>query len=492
MNKNRPDLVITSARVLDPATGTDAVLDVAVTGGVISGVGHRDSPGGSQAIDRAAAGDVIDLSGHWLMPGMIDTHVHVGGDLDGVTNPGIGLRNVVEAGATTVVDLGGRMERIVAGIREHGAGANVAGLGMMKPGVTLPDDDPSPDTVRSVLDAALASGQIGLKMWGGYYPFSMDVTADIVAACNERQVYVAFHVGTKSSGSRLDGLREVPALLGADGRVHVAHINAYCRGSILSPAEEIAEALEILDSLRGRVVSEVHLARPNFTRGECDEDGNVRMDVARNCLRLRGYETTREGMRRAISDGYGSAVRQTPAGLSLVTGEDGVKIFNDADSLIGMSFPVNRADTAFQLTAAKRGDGSFIVDAIASDAGVLPRNVNIEQAMNMVRFGGLTPLEMAEKLSFNPARMIGLEKKGRISTGMDADLTVIDPEQGRAVMSLVAGRVVMLEGRAIGGATAGTTGKGKLLVTSAGESAAAGYGLPYELVDLSRSLLYTG
>ena len=476
----RPDIVFTSARVLDPATRIDAVLDVAVTGGAISAVGPSGGPG----VDAASAADVIDLSGRWLMPGMIDTHVHVGGELDGVTDPGTGLRNVVEAGATTVVDLGGSMERIVAGIRTHGAGANVAGLGILKPGVTLPDDDPSPATVRTVLEAALTSGQLGLKMWGGYYPFSMDVTADIIAACNDRQAYVAFHVGTKSSGSRLDGLRELPAILGANGRVHVAHINAYCRGSILSPAEEIAEALEILDSLSGQVVSEVHLARPNFTRGECDEDGNVRMDVARNCLRLRGYETTREGMRRAIRDGYGSAVRQTPAGLSLVSGDEGARIFDEADSLIGMSFPVNRADTAFQLTAARRNDGTFIVDAIASDAGVLPRNVNIEQAMNMVRFGGLAPLEVAEKLSFNPARMIGLHRKGRISPGMDADLTVIDPDRGSAVMSFVAGKMVMLEGRSVGAG-------GKLLITETGRRAAEGYGLPFQTVDLSRSLLYS-
>jgi adenine deaminase len=177
-------------------------------------------------------------------------------------------------------------------------------------------------------------------------------------------------------------------------------------------------------------------------------------------------------------------VRQTPAGLSLVTGAEGARLFDDADSLIGMSFPVNRADTAFQLTAARRGDGSFIVDAIASDVGVLPRNVNIEQAMSMARFGGLTPLEMAEKLSYNSARMIRLERKGRISPGMDADLTIIDPRQGRAVMSFVAGKMVMLEGQAVGKA-------GKLLITEAGERAAEEYELPYELIDLSKSLLYS-
>lgn len=473
----QPNLVLTSARVLDPATGTDAVQDVSVADGAIFDVGAD--------LDAPPSAEMIDLAGRWLIPGMIDTHVHVAGDLEGVTDPGIGLRNVVEAGATTVIDLGGRIETLVEGVRKHGAGANVGGLAMMKPGVTLPDDDPSPAVVRSTVGSALAGGQLGVKMWGGYYPFSMDVTADIIAACNERQAYVAFHVGTKSSGSRLDGMREVPALLGNNGRVHVAHINAYCRGSILSPAEEIAESLQILDSLRRRVVSEVHLARPNFTRGECDEDGNVRMDVARNCLRLRGYETTRAGMRRAIADRYGSVVSQSPSGLSLVTGEAGVTLFDAADSMIGMSFPVNRSDSAFQLTAAKREDGTFVIDAIASDAGVFPRNVNIEQAMNMVRFGGLTPLEMVEKLSFNPAKMIGLEKKGRISAGMDGDLTVIDPDRGRAVMSFVAGKMTMLDGRAVGKG-------GKLLVTEAGTEAAKSYGLPFEEIDLRKSLLYAG
>ena len=471
----QPDLVLRSARVLDPATKTDGVLDVTVSAGSIVEVGE------SLAVPPSA--EEVDLTGKWLVPGMIDTHVHVGGDLDGVTDPGIGLRSVVQAGATTVIDLGGRFERLVNGIKTQGAGANVGGLGMLKPGVTLPDDEPSPEIVRKTLDTALKQGSLGLKMWGGYYPFSMDVTADIIAACNERQAYVAFHVGTKSSGSRLDGMREVPALLGENGRAHIAHINAYCRGSILPPAEEIAESLEILDSLRGRVVSEVHLARPNFTRGECDEDGNVRMDVAQNCLRLRNYETTRDGMRRAISDGYGSVVRESPSGLSLVAGEEGVRMFDENDSLVGMSFPVNRADTAFQLTAAKRPDGSFIVDAIASDAGVLPRNVNIEQAMNMVRFGGLTPLEMAEKLSYNPARMIGLVNKGRIAAGMDADFTVIDPDAGQASMSFAAGKMIMLDGRAVGA-------KGKLLITEAAEVPDDHWGLDYEVVDLSQSLLY--
>ena len=78
------------------------------------------------------------------------------------------------------------------------------------------------------------------------------MTADIIAACNEQRAYVGYHIGTKETGSRLDGMREVPELVG-NGRLHIAHINAYTRGSILDPVDECTEALEILTAKKGAV-----------------------------------------------------------------------------------------------------------------------------------------------------------------------------------------------------------------------------------------------
>lgn len=46
----------------------------------------------------------------------------------------------------------------------------------------------------------------------------------------------------------------------------------------------------------------------------------------------------------------------------------------------------------------------------------------------LVLQGYLTPLQMAEKLSYNPARIIGSER-GRIQEGAPADLVVFDPRQ---------------------------------------------------------------
>ena len=45
----------------------------------------------------------------------------------------------------------------------------------------------------------------------------------------------------------------------------------------------------------------------------------------------------------------------------------------------------------------------------------------------LVRPGCLTPLQMAEKMSWNPANILGIEK-GNLAVGKDADLTIIDPE----------------------------------------------------------------
>ena len=463
--------------MLDADSGFDETADVAITDGVI----ERISPN----IDPALAQDSIDATGHWVMPGMIDTHVHVAQASDRGRIRGLGLQMVAAAGATTVIDLGGSMEALVAGVTARGSGVNVGSLGYLKPGETVPEGRLSPDAVDEIVATALEDGSLGIKLWGGYYPFTPDETARFISAANKMAAYVAFHVGTTETGSRLDGLREVPAILGSTGRLHIAHINAYTRGSILSIEEEIQEALSIVDDLRDQVVSEVHLARPNFTLGKCDENGNVLADVVANCLRLQNYEPTDEGIRSALRDGYASTVETTRNGLILVTGERGIQLFDEGKTYVPLSFPVNGATSAFKLTVAKNAESEFIIDAIGSDAGAYPRNVNIEQAMRLVKFGALEPLEMVLKLSLNPARMMGLGSKGRLSEGQDADLTLIDPDAGKASYGIVGGNLVMMAGRVVGSG-------GTILTTERGEKAVATTGIHYELLDITQAMMYAG
>jgi hypothetical protein len=471
------DLLIRNGRVLDAESNFDQIADVAISNGVV----ERIAPD----IDPALAQDSIDVSGQWIMPGMIDTHVHVANASDLGRIRGLGLQMVAAAGATTVIDLGGSMDALTAGIAARGSGVNVGSLGYLKPGETVPEGRLSTDVITEIVGQALEAGSLGIKLWGGYYPFTPEETSDFISTANRLEAYVAYHVGTTETGSRLDGLREVPSLLGSTGRVHIAHINAYCRGSVLPVEEEIHEALQILTDIREQIVSEVHLARPNFTLGKCDEDGKVEADVVGNCLKLRDYPPTDEGIRAALRDGYASTVEETRTGLVLVTGERGVELFDAGKTDVPMSFPVNNATSAFQLSAAKNANNEFIVDAVGSDAGALPRNVNIEQSMRLVKFGALEPLEMVLKLSLNPAKMIGLGSKGRLSEGFDADITVIDPEIGVASYGIVGGKLIMMAGRVVGSG-------GTILTTERGEKAVATTGIPFERLDITQAMMYAG
>ena len=469
------DLLLVGGTVLDPANNRHEIVGIAISGGRIACV--------EPEIDQGLADSVADVSGQWVMPGMIDGHVHVGGRRT-TWDPALGHRMLAMAGVTTGIDFGSTPEQLIDGMQRLGAGLNMGGLFVMRPGETIPNDDPPPAEVEGIVSDALQRGAIGIKIIGGYDPFTPEVTANIISECNVQRAYIGFHVGTKRAGSRLDGLREVPELVG-NGRLHVAHINAYTRGSILDPLEEVQEALSILTSMKGQLNSEVHQAVPNGTSGRCDSEGNVLANVCQNCLKLRDYPTTADGIRQAIKDGYATVITEKNNSVQRVGGDEALSIFDELHTDCSLSFPVNLPQSAMLLTTSKDSQGDFIVDAVASDGGSHPRNINIESTMALVRFGALSPLEMVIKLSWNPSRMFGLLNKGHFSEGADADITVIDPEQGRAIATYVGGEAVLANGEV-------HTNGGTLLVTQEGISTAKSSGLDFEVLDLQKSKLYAG
>src|SRR5213080_1372838 len=64
------DLLLKGGHVIDPANHFDAVADVAVSGGKIAAV-ERNIPANE-------AGKVVDVTGLYVTPGLVDIHVHVG------------------------------------------------------------------------------------------------------------------------------------------------------------------------------------------------------------------------------------------------------------------------------------------------------------------------------------------------------------------------------------------------------------------------------
>lgn len=469
------DAILSGARTLDPANSLDAIADIGVKAGAIARV--------EPELDPYDADEVIDLRGKWAIPGQIDTHAHVAG-LSRNWDPALGYAMLARAGTTTVLDMGGTGPSLIDGIKRKGAGLNVAGLFALIPGATMRGADPTPDEMRDIVDSALRQGCFGIKILGGYHPFTPETTTDIIRACNDRQAYVAFHIGTRESGSHLGGVREIPELVGK-GRLHVCHVNSYCRGVIDAPDDECEEALGIMEAMRGQLNSEAYHAIQNGTSGSCGPDGYAQSNVLRNCLAMRGYAPTRDGMAQAILDGYAAVIGQRGGHVVYLRGREALALYDREKTHTGVSFPVNLPSSAFRLTTAKNPAGEFTIDAVSTDGGCHPRNVAIQSSMALVAFGALTPLEMATKLSLTPARMLGLADKGHFTEGADADITVIDPATHEPAMSFVAGKPIMIGGQVVGSG-------GILLVTERGARTAAKSGLPHKVLDLGESKLYRG
>ncbi|MBM3811112.1 MAG: amidohydrolase/deacetylase family metallohydrolase [Acidimicrobiia bacterium] len=89
------DLLIKSGHVIDPANSIDARRDVAIKGNTIARV--------APDIPTAEARKVIDASGLYVTPGLIDLHAHVYGYSGSIFPDDTALTT----GTTTVVDAGG-------------------------------------------------------------------------------------------------------------------------------------------------------------------------------------------------------------------------------------------------------------------------------------------------------------------------------------------------------------------------------------------------
>ena len=471
------DLLLRGGRVVDPSQGLEADVDVAVAEGKVVEV----APG----LNAGGAGRVIDVKGCVVAPGLIDAHVHLSG-IGGDTHA-FGHRMAAATGVTTVLDMGTSMDTFIEGLEEYGAGLNVAALlatsSAFPPSVT----DPSEAEIQAAIELDLDKGALGLKILGGHFPLMPEATARCIEVANRLRVHIGYHLGTTESSSNMTGFRELPGLLGESGRVHLAHVAAYCRGMADTPAREVAEAIDILGGLRPRVASESYLSTRigtgNATWGICDGD-EVVDKITHNALTLGGFEVSRVGMRAALADGHAGVFLEQGGVIGTVRGAEAVSAWEAAETAVGVTFPVTPPESAVALSVARFADGEFAVDALATDGGGIPRNYQVDRGLALVQLGALTMTDFVHKASCAPAQLMGLESRGTLAPGSEADITVLDADARRATMSFVAGQPIMVDGVAVGSG-------GTLLGTEAGAGHAKELGLRYEVVDPGRGLIYS-
>lgn len=440
----RFDLILTGGRVIDPLNKVDDIVDIGIADGKVKSV--------QSGLERRAADKIIDLKGKTAIPGVIDPHMHAGTT---------GYRMMAKAGVVTAVDFAASPEEVCTNMKAYGSGMNIATITSIRAYGTAPGTELARKEAVEITKHAIREGALGIKIAGGHNPFTPDATRMIIDVVNQERGYVGYHVGSTATGSDLNGLKEAVELADKN-HLHVAHVNSYLRGLIHNP---VAESLEGLMTLKGRrnLVHESYLAIINGTGGKCT-DGIPDSHVTRNCLKLGKYSQNEEGLEKAIRDGFARVQIQMGGESVLISGQEGVKYWKEAKTDIGASFPVNVPQSTFLCATSKDENGKFIVDAISTDGGSIPRNVAVRSGLALVRYAALTLEEFVRKVSTVPAQMFGMTSKGHLSVGADADVTVLDLAEGEPVMSLAKGRTIMIDGIVLGQ-------QGTMITTAAGHKA---------------------
>ncbi len=131
------DLIIRNGTLVDPAQGINTQKDIALTGGRVAAV---IDPGSG-----VAAKHTLDVRGLYVLPGLIDLHVHV---FSGVSHYGIDVDPTCLArGVTTVLDAGSSGALTFPGFRKFiidvsqtrlYALLNISSMGMVSGSETIP------------------------------------------------------------------------------------------------------------------------------------------------------------------------------------------------------------------------------------------------------------------------------------------------------------------------------------------------------------------
>lgn len=434
----RIDLLIRNGHVVDPANKLNAITDVAIAGGKVVKV--------ADSIDLAGADEVIDATGLLVTPGIIDSHVHVVPEGAG----GISFNMLLKKGVTTTLDMSGPVDMFMDEMTANGHGINAGSLQALAPGGYIKGVDADGAEIADAIDRALENGAFGIKILGGHYPFTPATTGRIIDEASKRGVYIAFHAGTTETGSNIEGAEEAVKL--AAGRpLHLAHANAYLRGQIEDPLSETKRLLDCL-AANPNIVSEAYLSVLNGTTAFIDPaTKKAKSGVTRTWLEKKGYGTDRSGISKAIKDGWCLINGRVGNEIVLLSPKDGHALWEQHDTDVHCSFPVNNPVAMLACATHRRPDGSFTVNAISTDGGFIPRNVMIENGIRFAQMLYLPMDDMVAKCTIAPARMLGLLDKGHLGVGADGDVSVFYPLSGEAKFTIVGGRVCMASGVCVSG-----------------------------------------
>lgn len=383
-------ILIQNGHVVDPLTKRDEVCDVLVADGKIRkvGVSLQDEA------DR-----ILDASGCYVMPGFIDLHVHF-------RDPGLtyketletGGKAAVRGGVTTVcampntrpvVDSGEKVEDVHKRAREVSpahviqigavtmgqSGKELADIaGMAKAGCHAISEDG-----KSVMNASLyrkgmkEAKKNGVSVFAHCEDITMVEGGVMNADENAKRLGLP---GITNSVEDVIAARDILLAKETGVRLHLCHCSTADSVEMIRLAKE--EGLPVT----GEVCPHHFTLSADDIR---EDDANFKMNPP-----LRSREDV-DALRKGLKDGVMDVIATDHA----PHGEE-----EKSQSMMDAPFGIVGLETSAALTYTE-----------------------------LVKTGILSIMDMAEKMSYNPAKILGLAKKGSVSEEMDADLVVFDPKR---------------------------------------------------------------
>jgi dihydroorotase len=379
--------LIRGGRIVDPASRTDALLDILLDAGRIAEIAPRI---------EAAGAKIIDVSGLVIAPGFIDMHVHL-------REPGQEHK-----------------ETIATGTRAAAAGGFTSICAMPN---TLPVND-RPEVTRTILAQAAAGGLVHVFPIGALTIGLQGVElADFVSQAAAGAVAFSDDGRCIQDPDIMRRALEKAKALGA-------LITDHCEDAALADGGVVHDgAASRRLGLRGipAEAEEAMVRRDILLAGELDAAIHIAHLSTRGSARL---------VREAKARGVKVTVEATPHHLVL---DDSALTAPDPNYKVNP--PLRSPEDRRALLEAVK-DGT--IDVLATDhaphaaeekAATFDRApfgmVGLETAVpvlldRLVAGGVISLTRFVEMFSTAPARILGLAGKGRIAPGADADLTLLD------------------------------------------------------------------
>lgn len=384
--------LLKNGRVIDPANGRNEIADVFIVNGRLVDL----RPSIELSAEQAAAVEVMDVSGCWVVPGLLDMHVH---------------------------------------LREPG--------------------EEYKETIASGTRAAVAGGYTAIACMPNTHPVNDNaaVTRFILDRAREQGVCRVLPVGAISKGLSGDNLADFGELRDA-GAVAVTDDGRPVMNSLLM--RRALEYARIFDLLVISHAEDLNLSQGGLmnegpvstTQGLVGIPGSAEEVMISRDLILAEWAKTRVHIAHVSTAGAVRLIRDAKQRGVQVTAETAPHYFTLSDETLLDFDPVYKVNPPLRrpedVIAVRQGLRDGTLDVIATDHAphsVLEKDTEFEYAANgmiglesavplileLVREGVLSVSEAIAKVTCNPSQILNIPA-GTLTTGQLADLTVIDPE----------------------------------------------------------------